>query len=205
MLEWRNTPTSQINCSPVQRLMQRRTRASVPQAEKLMKPLVLTARQILRRKVKKQKMSQQYFDRNARDLSPLRRGTPVFVQSLKKYDASKWAQGMVADQCSNRSYIVEIEGRLLRRNRRYLRIDHTIRPTPSTSTEQEGHRDGTHSRDTHVIPTDEITDPRELESCERPAVISTPRPEPVPTSPVKTNSPVKTRSGRLIKKPLRFR
>ena len=28
VLEWRNTPTSQINCSPVQRLMQRRTRAS---------------------------------------------------------------------------------------------------------------------------------------------------------------------------------
>ena len=204
VLEWRNTPTSQINCSPVQRLMQRRTPASVPQAEQLMKPVVLTARQILRRKVKKQKMSQQYYDRNARDLSPLRRGTPVFVQSLKKYDASKWAQGMVADQCSNRSYIVEIEGRLLRRNRRYLRLDHTIRPTPSTSTEQEGHIDGTHSRDTHVIPTNENTESRELESCEMPAV-STPRPEPVPTSPVKTSSPVKTRSGRLIKKPLRFR
>ena len=46
VLEWRNTPTSQINCSPVQRLMQRRTRASVPQAEQLMKPVVLTARQI---------------------------------------------------------------------------------------------------------------------------------------------------------------
>ena len=190
VLEWRNTLTSQINLSPVQRLMQRRTRASVPQAEQLMKPVVLTARQILRRKVKKQKMSQKYYDRNARDLSPLRRGTPVFVQSLKKYDASKWAQGIVADQCSNRSYIVEIEGRLLRR---YLKIDHTIRPTPSTSTEQEGHRDGIHSPDTHGIPTDENTDSRELESCERPAVISTPRPEPVPTSPVKTNSPVKTR------------
>ena len=199
VLEWRNTPTSQINCSPVQRLMQRRTRASVPQAEQLMKPVVLTARKILRRKVKKQKMPQQYYDRNARDLSPLRRGTPVFVQSLKKYDASKWAQGMVADQCSNRSYIVEIEGRLLRRNRRYLRIDHTIRHNPSTSTEQEDHRDGTHSRDTHVIPTDENTDSRELESCERPAFISTLRPEPVPTSPVKTNSLVKTRSGRRFR------
>ena len=198
VLEWRNTPTSQINCSPVQRLMQRRTRASVPQAEQLMKPMVLTARKILRRKVKKQKMSQQYYDRNAHDLSPLRRGTPVFMQSLKKYDASKWAQGMVTDQCSNRSYIVEIKGRLLRCNRRYLRIDHTIRPTPSTSTEQVGHRDGTHSRETHVIPTDENTDSRELESCEMPAVISMPRPEPVPTSPVKTNSPLKTRSGRLI-------
>ena len=165
----------------------------------------LTARQILRRKVKKQKMSQQYYDRNARHLSPLRRRTPAFVQSLKKYDASKWAQGMDADQCSKRSYIVEIEGRLLLRNRRYLRTDHTIRPTPSTSTEQEGHRDGTHSRYTHLIPTDEKADLRELESCEMPAIISTPRLEPVPTSPVKAISPVKTRSGRLIKKPLRLR
>ena len=69
-----------------------------------MKPVVLTARQILRRKVKKQKMSQQYYDRNARDLSP------------------------------------------------------------TTSTEQEGHIDGTHSRDTHVIPIDENTDSR---NCNR--------------------------------------
>ena len=112
---------------------------------------------------------------------------------------------MVADQCRNRSYIVEIEGRLLRRNRRYLRTDHTIRPTPSTSTEQEGHRDGTHSRDTHLIPTDENADSREFKSCEKPAIISRPRLEPVPTSPVKTNSLVKTRSGRLITKPLRLR
>ena len=117
----------------------------------------------------------------------------------------KWTQGMVADQCSNRSRIVEIEGSLLRRNRRYLRIDHTIRPTPSTSTKQDDHRDRTPSRGTHMIPIDENTDSRELESGEMPGMISTPRPEPVPTSPMKTNSPVKTRSGRLTKKPLRFR
>ena len=51
----------------------------------------------------------QYYDRNAHDLSPLRKGTPGSVLSLKTYDASKWALGMVADQCSNRSYIVEID------------------------------------------------------------------------------------------------
>ena len=76
--------------------------------------------------------------------------------------------------------------------------------TPSTSTEQEGHRDGTKNRDTHMIHTDENTDLRELESYELPAIISTPRRKPVPTSPVKTNSPVKTRTVRLIKKPLRL-
>ena len=141
-----------------------------------MKPAVQMARQILRRKVKKQNISQQYYDRNARDLSPLRRGTSANVQSLKKYDAIKWEQGMVADQCSNRSYIVQLEGRLLRRNQRYLRLDHTILLTPSTSTEQKGHRDGTHSRDTHVTPTDENTYSRELESCEMPGLISTPSP-----------------------------
>ena len=56
-------------------------------------------------KTRKQTVSQHNYNRNARDLSPVRKGTPVFVQSLKKYDPVKWSQGTVADNCSDRSYI----------------------------------------------------------------------------------------------------
>ena len=56
----------------------------------------------------------------------------MFVQSLNTYDPVKWSQGTIADRCSDRSYIVEIEGRLLRRNRRYLRNDAT--PTAKNAT-----------------------------------------------------------------------
>ena len=43
LLEWRNTPTTGLTSIPVQRLMQRRTRATVPQAERLLKPTVQPA------------------------------------------------------------------------------------------------------------------------------------------------------------------
>ena len=116
-------------------IVQRRTRATVPQAERLLKPALQPAHQTMEGKTKKQRLSQHYYNRHDRDLSPIRKGTPVFVQSLKKYDPVKWSQGTIADRCSDRSYIVEIEGRLLRRNRRYLRNDAT--PTANNATPAE--------------------------------------------------------------------
>ena len=111
LLEWRNTPTTGLTSSPVQRLMQRRTQATVPQAERLLKPTVQPAHQTMEGKTKRLRVSQHYYNCHARDLTPIRKGAPVFVQSPKKYDPVKWAQGTIADKCSDISYIVEIEGR----------------------------------------------------------------------------------------------
>ena len=52
LLEWRNTPTTGLTTSPVQRLMQRRTRATVPQAERLLKPALQPAHQTMEGKTK---------------------------------------------------------------------------------------------------------------------------------------------------------
>ena len=49
----------------------------------------------------------------------------------------RYTQGTIADKCSDRSYIVEIEGRLLRRNRRYLRNDHTTEQRKTTPPEKQ--------------------------------------------------------------------
>ena len=192
LLEWRNTPTTGLTTSPVQRLMQRRTRATVPQAERLLKPALQPTHQTMGGKTKKQRLSQHYYNRHARDLSPIRKGTPVFGQSLKKYDPVKWTQGTVADRCNDRSYIVEIEGRLLRRNRRYLRNDAT--PTAKNATP-------TANNATPAEPTANNVVAGEVSlSKEPPESVA----EAEPTSPVKA-TPVKTRSGRVVTKPLRFR
>ena len=47
LLEWRNTPTTGLTTSPVQRLIQRRTRATIPQAERLLKPALQPAHQTM--------------------------------------------------------------------------------------------------------------------------------------------------------------
>lgn len=39
ILDWRNTPTKDMNCSPVQRLMSRRTRHSLPTAAALLEQI----------------------------------------------------------------------------------------------------------------------------------------------------------------------
>ena len=83
LLEWRNTLTTRLTSSPVQRLMQRRTRATVPQAKRLLKSAVQPALQTMEGKTKKLWMSQHCYNRHARELTPIRNGTPVFVQSLK--------------------------------------------------------------------------------------------------------------------------
>ncbi|GBN11078.1 hypothetical protein AVEN_145032-1 [Araneus ventricosus] len=40
ILHWRNAPTVNMNSSPVQRLMSRRTRSLLPNSDKLLKPQV---------------------------------------------------------------------------------------------------------------------------------------------------------------------
>ena len=110
LLQWRNTSISSVHCSPVPRLMLRRTQATEPQAEHLTRPPVQNPNQTKKHNTRKQRISQHYYNRNARDLSPVRKGTPVFVQSLKKYDPVKWSRGTVADNCSDRSYIVKTHG-----------------------------------------------------------------------------------------------
>ena len=67
LLEWRNTPTTGLTSSPVQRLMQRRARATVPQAERLLKPTVQPGHETMEGKTKRLRVSQHYYNRHARD------------------------------------------------------------------------------------------------------------------------------------------
>ncbi len=143
-------------------------------------------------KTKRLRVSQHYYNWHARDLTPIRKGAPVFVQSLKKYDPVKWTQGTIADRCSHRSYIVEIEGRLLRRNRRYLRNDHTTEQRKMTSTAS------------NAVATPSTSSPTDRERGDVQLAIQAPESESKPTSPLKFGTPVTTRSGRVVKKPLRF-
>ena len=107
-----------IGSSPCQRLFSRRTRGGVVTSVEKLQPQV--QEDMWQRKLKKQQQIQarRVVDRNP--LPPLIIGQPVLVQDwLSK--KTQWIRGLCVGQLSNRSYLVEVDGQLLRRNRVFLR------------------------------------------------------------------------------------
>ena len=128
LLDWRNTPTEGVRCSPAQRRCGRRTRTLLPTATSLLKPMTTPG---VREKLHKTKERQTYYyNRRTRELSPLRKGDAVVM--LPSPQARKWKKAQVEDQVDVRSYAVRTEdGRVFQRSRRHLK---KYDPPPATHT-----------------------------------------------------------------------
>ena len=132
ILDWRNTPTENIGSSPAQRLMSRRTRTLLPTATRLLKPQVVegVAEKI---KLRRQKAKQSY-DRGSKELPELKVGQPVRVKPSPSQGNKKWQLGTCLQQVAPRSYIVDVNGREYRRNRKFLRTtQEQVSDEPSTA------------------------------------------------------------------------
>lgn len=206
LLDWRNTPTEDVGCSPVQRLCGRRTRTLLPTATSLLKPT--TTPGVRDKLLKKKERQTYYYNRGTRELPPLRKGDAVVM--LPSPQARKWKKAQVEDQVDVRSYAVRTEdGRVFRRNRRHLK---KYDPPPST-----------HTPDVEVGPskiTVTSTPPAEgaeKDSEEPPlqppqqvsADVSTPPLSPTVPAPAPVKDPpagvaAATRSRRQINLPARF-
>ena len=68
----------------------------------------------------KRKKAEYYYDRNSRSLRYLRINEIVRVQPLNSKHV--WKLGKVLLQYAPRSYVVEVDGKLITRNRKFLRI-----------------------------------------------------------------------------------
>ena len=78
ILDWRKSSKKEVDSSPTQRLMPRRTKTQLPTADALLKPLVKTnVKEML---TKKRKRSQKYYDRTAHVLQALREDDVVRVK-----------------------------------------------------------------------------------------------------------------------------
>lgn len=110
----------------MQRLPNRRTRTMLPTTDTLLQPKV-AEREGEQVKMKKQQQRKAlYYDRNARELLPLRNGETVRMKPFTRGDKS-WKKATVKVRLDDRSYIVENQdGTSLRRNRVHLRK--TIEP-----------------------------------------------------------------------------
>lgn len=119
ILEWRNTPTQGMQSSPVQRLMARRTRTVIPMAQELLNPIIQTgvADKIESRKSK----IKVRYDEASKPRADLEEGQQVLVRLHPEKRDDLWIQGKLVRKIGPRSYLVEVNGREYRRNRRFIR------------------------------------------------------------------------------------
>lgn len=118
ILDWRNTPTVDMASSPSQRLMSRRTRHSLPMSQELLQPKLVDD---VTDKVKfKRQKAKFYYDRTTKELPELEIGQPVRMRATTDPE-KKWSYGTCVDNVGKRSYLVEVNNRQYRRNRKDLR------------------------------------------------------------------------------------
>lgn len=116
LLNYRNTPITDLDLSPAELLMGRTLRTTLPTPEHLLKPTTDVKHKLLKRQNKQKK----YFDRHAgKCLSTLHPGNVVRVRIPTERE---WTPATVLKSCTEpRSYIVKTpEGNELRRNRKHL-------------------------------------------------------------------------------------
>ena len=116
LLAYRETPVAGCVFSPAEMLFNRCIRSSLPVTSSTLTPTSITARESLQ---VRQREAKQHYDQTAKDLKPLRPGTPVFTRTGTE---QVWSPAtVVAQHESPRSYIVDNGQRMLRRNRVHLK------------------------------------------------------------------------------------
>ncbi|KAI4897681.1 hypothetical protein NFI96_029695 [Prochilodus magdalenae] len=130
VLEWRNTPTEGLDSSPVQRLMSRRTRSILPRRSVLLNPEVM--KDVVAKKRVKGATVKHRYDLHARDLRPITQGQTVRVLLHPNHPDGTWVLGLCIDQLRDRSYVVLVNGKKYRRNRRDIRpVQEQLTITPN--------------------------------------------------------------------------
>lgn len=187
LLNMRNISTEGLNTSPAQRLLGRRTKATVPTTEALLRPSYTYSHYEAQKKEDKKLRRQG----KGRELSQLHVGSNVWIQPLRPH-AREWEEATVRKRLTGRSYEVEnASGQRYRRNRRFIR--QTIQPKHSFPIHQPRGTIYNHSEIERLTPDNATNRQNEMET---PADQQDPNERPI--------SPIQTRSGRVIRKPVRY-
>ena len=163
LLEYRNTPVAGALFSPAQMLMSRMLRAKLP---------AISAQCQLQQRQDKYR---QYYDRGSKRLTELQPGSVVCVRHENVWEPAV----VIRKEGHPRSYIVTLEGREYRRNRRHLM--NTAEKQPETT-----------------APVDVSSNaPQQLTHEDA-------RRHRLPTQAKTTPTPQKTSRGRIIRRPLKL-
>ncbi|KAJ8393363.1 hypothetical protein AAFF_G00060850 [Aldrovandia affinis] len=138
ILHWRNTPTENMGSSPAQRLMSRRLKTSIPATNKLLEPVVVVG--VTEKLRHRKQLAKSFYDRSARDLPELEVGETVRMKPLPGDNTGRWRVGTCLRRVAPRSYLVDVDGSLYRRNRVDLRVaEPTARATHKTDGPEAAH------------------------------------------------------------------
>ncbi|XP_062574516.1 uncharacterized protein K02A2.6-like [Saccostrea cucullata] len=200
LLDLRNTPTQGIGYSPAQRIFGRRTKTLLPVAEHLLRPRYAdrTREKLFERKERQT----YYYNRGAKELKPLSEGDIVRIRPTG--NEKGWKKAFVQEQSDVRSYKVRTEdGRVYRCNRRHLRFSREpFRPDHENS-EPEPLTDQSQRND-DPVPTIGNSEPSPAPPISELRNTLDSAPVQRPKQPV-SSSPMKTRSGRVVVKLMRYR
>ena len=112
-LDYRNTPTEAMSSSSAQRLMSRRTKTTLPIAQQLLEPEVPP--DVEKKMILKCRKAKKRLDKGAKELPELVIGKSVRVKPVDK-KSKVWKRGDCVGKVSPRSYLVDIDGGIVRRN-----------------------------------------------------------------------------------------
>ncbi len=194
ILDYRNTPTQDMGSSPAQRMLGRRTRTLLPTMARLLQPRPVDTSVTQKLKRLQNRRSAWYHDRHTKSLTPLEEGDSV---RIKPHILGKkiWDQGIVNRRLDQRSYEVETDAGVIRRNRVDLRKTHeTTASSGAAMDTQPG------------LPPDKVypsETPTDIEVVDQPSVADTvPRPKTPAKLDISTPRPVR---GTRNKLPSRFK
>ncbi|UYV81197.1 K02A2.6-like, partial [Cordylochernes scorpioides] len=203
LLNWRNTPTIDIDSSPVQRIMSRRTRAILPIHPNLLKPSI--PENIPDKISIKRQQAKYYYDRKSKNLPDLDIGQEVYVRTPNT--TPSWSKANITNEHNTRSYDVNIHGRTYRRNRTWIKPQQASANQKSTNNQEEGRKESIDQEQTvsNCLPStssaggDNIVKRTRIETTE--CRIQSKSDSPTVSEPENAASETRTRSGRLVKKP----
>ena len=189
LLDYRNTPTQGLNTSPAQRLFNRRTRTLLPTTAKLLEQKTLDPIKTVNDIQRKKDKMKFYYDRTSKPLKPLEEGDVIRMKPFNMRNKT-WKKAKVTERLDDRSYLVETDYGMYRRNRQDLKSSNET-TSPTTQAPQMA-----------PLPM-QVPEPK-LPTPQKPSVSkASPRKQTIHTNMPKQSSPEphKTRSGRVSKPP----
>ena len=189
LMAYRATPTPATGKTPSELIMGRLIRTTLPTLTKVLEPKLPNHTAIKRADIKAKRGYKESFDKRngARELPKLQPGDRVRAKLDNEKQWTTEAKVVCEDQ-SPRSYIIDTGGRRLRRNRRHLR---KVR----TPTGYDTSGDNSQIPDINSEPTPNVPEGDVPESSNASPDASDPKAIPEQ----------RTSSGRLVRKPIRYR
>ncbi|XP_056642612.1 uncharacterized protein K02A2.6-like [Diorhabda sublineata] len=184
LLQYRNSPLKYIGYSPAELLMSRICKTKVPINSSLLHPKL--CEDVSEKLLRRQNIYRSYYDKKSKDLKPLEPKTNVTIFDHVK---NKWEPAQIVSKHSSpRSYLVKDSfGNVIRRNR--IDLKESLNEYVSKSNEPDINES---SGEPLVQPAVSLKNKKPL--LEAP-------PECLLSSPKVLDQDIKTRCGRVIKKP----